>query len=85
MANALNRLLESHARPSLPFDHIRPHVSHGGKAMINIGFGLSPGEVGFGDLRRGFLHIYAANLVRETPLFPSMSDLLNSLDARNLP
>lgn len=85
MAYALNRLLELNDRPPLPFEHIRPHVSHGGRAMIAIGFDLSPGEAGFEELRRDFLDIYAANLVRETVPFPGMLDLLDSLESRNLP
>jgi phosphoglycolate phosphatase len=85
MAYALNRLLESHNRPPLPFDRIRPQVSHGGRAMIGIGFGLEPGDQGFDDLRREFLDIYAANLVRETAPFPGMLDLLDTLEIQGVP
>jgi phosphoglycolate phosphatase len=85
MAYALNRLLELHDRPPLPFELIRRHVSHGGRAMIAIGFGLSPQDGGFEELRRDFLDIYAANLARETVPFPGVLELLDSLEARNLP
>ena len=40
MAYALNLLLESHGRLPLPFETVRPHVSHGAKALVRIGFGL---------------------------------------------
>jgi 2-phosphoglycolate phosphatase len=82
MAYALNLLLAAHGRPALPFEAVRPHVSHGGKAMVHIGFGLAPGDEGFDALRREFLDIYAANLVRETAPFPGMLDLVADLEER---
>lgn len=85
MAYALNRLLERRERPPLPFERIRPHVSHGGRAMIDIGFGLAPADANFDALRQEFLDIYADNLVRETALFPGMPDLLDFLETRNVP
>jgi phosphoglycolate phosphatase len=85
MAYALNLLLQSHDRPPLPFEDIRPHVSHGGKALVRIGFGLEPEDEGFDALRREFLDIYADNLIRETTLFPGMPELLDVLEARDLP
>ena len=85
MAYALNRLLELRERPPLPFERIRPHVSHGGRAMISIGFGLAPEDAEFDRLRQEFLDIYADNLVRETALFPGMPDLLDFLETRDIP
>lgn len=85
MAYALNRLLELRDRPGLPLEQIRPHVSHGGRAMIRLGFGLEPDSAGFDELRQEFLDIYAANLVRETAPFPGMLDLLDFLEAHDLP
>jgi len=84
MAYALNLLLASHGRPALPFEAIRPHVSHGGKAMVGLGFGLAPGDEGFDALRREFLDIYAANLVRETTPFPGMLALVTDLEERGI-
>jgi len=85
MAYALNRLLERRERPPLPFEHIRPQVSHGGRAMIGIGFGLGPEDAEFDTLRQEFLDIYADNLVRETTLFPGMSDLLDYFETEDIP
>ena len=39
MGQALNTLLERHARRTLPHEEIRPHVSHGANALLLIGFG----------------------------------------------
>ena len=39
MAGALNRLLRENDRRELPFERIRPHVSHGAAALVRLGFG----------------------------------------------
>lgn len=85
MAYALNRLLESHERPPLPFERIRPQVSHGSRGMIVVGFGLTPEDAGFEVLRQEFLDIYADNLLRETVLFPGVPDLIDSLESQSVP
>jgi len=85
MAYALNRLLESRERPPLPFERIRPRVSHGGRGMIGVGFGLTPEDAGYDVLKQEFLDIYADNLVRETVLFPGVPDLIDSLESQSVP
>ncbi|OOY38965.1 hypothetical protein BOV90_11850, partial [Solemya velum gill symbiont] len=42
LAYALNRTLEAFDRPLLEYKKIRPVVSHGGVALIRLGFGLEP-------------------------------------------
>jgi phosphoglycolate phosphatase len=85
MAYALNQLLKAHDRPSLPFEAIRPHVSHGGRALVRIGFGLEPGDADYQARRAEFLEIYANNLLRETAPFPGVPELIDALDAHDLP
>ena len=85
MAYALNLLLAAHGRPALPFETVRPHVSHGSRAMVRIGFGLEPGDDGYNALRLEFLDTYAANLVRDTAPFPGMLKLVSNLEGRGIP
>lgn len=85
MAYALNRVLESRGRAPLPFEQIRPYVSHGGKAMIQAGFGLTPEHAEFAPLRQEFLDIYRDNVANDTRLFPGMEELLGTLDQRAIP
>lgn len=85
LAYALNQTLRQQGRDELPFETIRPHVSHGGIALIRLGFGLAPGDPGFEALRRRFLEIYLANLARETRLFPGMDEVLSRLEAQRIP
>ena len=73
MAQALNLLLKEKDYQPLPFDTIRPWVSHGGLALVRLGFGEERGDVKLENLRQRFLEIYAENLCRETRLFPGNS------------
>ena len=84
MAAALNDLLESEGRMSLPFATIRPHVSHGSTGMLHIGFGdgLPASEVE--RLRGAFLERYQANLAGHSRPFPGIEALLDSIDAAGL-
>ncbi len=85
MARALNRLLRAEGRAPLPFARIRPHVSHGGRALIGLGFGLQPGDPDYEQLRQQFLHLYSDDLARDTQLFPGMAELLAGLEQRAVP
>ncbi|NNM01491.1 MAG: phosphoglycolate phosphatase [Gammaproteobacteria bacterium] len=85
LAFALNTLLVEQGETALPFDTIRPHVSHGAGALLRLGFGLDP-EAGRGlELRGRLLEIYAANIARETRPFPGIIELLDALEQRALP
>lgn len=84
MAAALNKLLAIHGRSPLPFVHVRPYVSHGGRGMLRIGFGLEPDDRDYESLRLEFLDIYAAALVKETVPFPGISDLIDALELRGI-
>jgi len=82
LARALNELLIQEHRAPLPYEAIRPQVSHGAKALIALGFGLEPEALGFEALRQRLLAIYRADVCRETKLFPGMAAVLDALATR---
>jgi len=84
LANALNALLVEEGRAALPFDQIRPQVSHGSIGLLKLGFGIEPGDTGFARLRERLLAIYAADLCRDTRPFPGIEELLDTLHRRGL-
>lgn len=84
MAHTLNLLLQEQGRAPLPFDVIRPNVSHGSTALVRLGFALAGEDERLEALRQRFLEIYADNLCRETRLFPGVAQLLETLAARSL-
>ncbi len=84
LAYALNQVLLAEGKPPLPYERIRPVVSHGGKALIELGFGISEQDPAFAQLRRQLLDIYRTNLARETRPFPGMPEVLAGIQARGL-
>jgi len=79
LADALNRTLMANHRQPLPFEQIRPVVSHGGRALIELGFGIQISDPGFDDLRQQLLDFYQADISRHTQLFPGIITLICEL------
>ena len=84
LAFALNTLLNEQGMPALAFEKIRPVVSHGGRALIDLGFGVKPEDEQYGTLRERLLEIYKANIARYTRLFPGMEQVLEHIETNNL-
>lgn len=84
LATALNSLLGEKRRPAIPFLSIRPVVSHGGNALLRLGFNMEESEPGFPALRERYLRIYENLLHQDTVLFPGMDDVLDRLESAGL-
>ncbi len=83
MAGALNQLLAAEGMEVLPFERIRPHVSHGALRLVRLAFG-EPEAPRFEDLRRRFLDFYRAGIARHTRMFDGFEIVLNTLEAAGL-
>ena len=79
---AMNRMRAARGLPALPFAAMRPYTSHGARGLLSVGLDVTPEHFGYNALRDEFLDIYAANLCRETRLFPGMAELLAELEHR---
>jgi phosphoglycolate phosphatase len=84
LAAALNTVLAENHRAPLPFEYIRPVVSHGGMALIHRGFGLEPADPAIEPLRQRLLEVYRANISTYTRPFPGMPEVLDTLETRGL-
>jgi len=84
LAHALNGLLEAERREPLAFERIRPQVSLGSIALLELAFGVRPGDAGFERLRASFLERYRETLAERTRLFPDMERVLAALEARGV-
>ena len=84
LADALNTVLRNNGKTPLPFEQIRPVVSHGGIALVRLGFGLEPDQPGFEPLRQQLLEVYASGIANKTQLFPGMADLLESIETAGM-
>lgn len=85
LAYALNQTLLHYGQKALDFEEIRPVVSHGGIALIRLGFGMQPDEQGFEERRQHLLKIYEENIHRHTCLFPEMDVVLDNLEDSGTP
>jgi N-acetyl-D-muramate 6-phosphate phosphatase len=82
---ALNLQRERHGLPFLPQEQIRPYASHGSKGLLWIGFGLTPEDPDFGEMRTEYLGLYDQVFIRSPILFDGMAALLQEIEARKLP
>jgi 2-phosphoglycolate phosphatase len=83
MCEALNNLrAEEHLEP-LPFDRVRCQVSHGGHALVRLGFGTLPPDE-HETMRMRLLGIYRKQLSRHTGLFSGGDRMLGELERRGL-
>jgi phosphoglycolate phosphatase len=82
MAGALNQLRAEHDIAPLPYEVIRPWVSHGATALVKLGFGQDLALARMEALRLRYLDLYAARLCMESTLFPGMADVLAALEAK---
>ncbi len=76
----LNRLRLEEGLEPLPAGTIRPHVSHGVRGLLRIGFALAPGDAPYAELNRRFLERYGQALCVGTTLFDGMAGLLDRLE-----
>jgi phosphoglycolate phosphatase len=84
LAEALNTVLTENRHDPLAFESIRPVVSHGGAALIQLGFGLEQSDPAFEPLRQRLLEIYRDNLSRLTTAFPGIGELLETIEQRDI-
>ncbi len=79
LAHALNQTLIAHHKPVLTLEQIRPVVSHGGKALIELGFNLSESDSNFEALRLELLEFYKQDIATHTQLFDGIKSLIEQL------
>lgn len=85
LAHALNQTLQLHGKPDLSLKQIRPAVSHGGNALIRLGFNIELEDSRFESLRQDLLRFYIQDICLHTTLFPGIEQLLQRLDENKIP
>jgi len=81
----LNQLRQQHGLEPLPPEQIRRSVSNGARAMVRVGFGLEPDHQDYAGKHSAFLDLYEAGVAVETTLFEGIEELLQTLEARDIP
>jgi phosphoglycolate phosphatase len=77
---ALNMQLERHGLQPLLHEKIRPVASHGSKALLELGFNLTPADDSFSGMQEEYLAIYDQVLTNYPVLFEGMSELLDLIE-----
>lgn len=83
MAHALNRLRIAEGLAELPFETIRPYVSHGAPRLLRLGFGEAE-AARYESLRQRFLDFYRAGLAVHTCLFAGFERVLTAIERAGL-
>lgn len=81
----LNQVLAHAGRPPVSEAAVRSQVSNGARALVTLGFGLTPEDADFGQYLDQVLNAYADRLDVDTRLFPGMDRVLDALDLRAIP
>ena len=80
LAEALNHVLREAGREPLPYETIRPVVSHGSPALLKLGFAMDEAHPDYAKYRQTLLNHYLANIARHTTLFAGMAELLAEVE-----
>jgi N-acetyl-D-muramate 6-phosphate phosphatase len=83
MAAALNRLRVDEGLAPIPYEQIRPLVSHGAPRLLRLAFG-EPDQGRYDALRRRFLDFYHAAIAVHTRLFAGFDGVLDAIERAGL-
>ncbi len=84
LAEALNFVLTKNGQATLPFEAIRPIVSNGGIALIQLGFQIEPEHPSFETYRQQLLEYYQQNIAQFTRPFNGIENVLEYLTNNNI-
>lgn len=85
LGNALNLLLKRYNKQPIAHELIWPVASHGSKGLLALGFGISPEDSSFEQLKSEYLDLYESVFTRNPHFLPGIEALLDALDARHVP
>lgn len=85
LGHALNRMRLARGLDALSIALIRTEASAGSPGLLRLGFDVKPGDDDFEQMRSEFLGNYTERICHDTCLFPGMTELLDELEARQLP
>ena len=84
LGHALNLQLIRHGKQPLADAAIRPFASHGSRGLIGLGFGITPKDNNFINMRDEYLAIYDTVFTRSPVLLPGIAALLQLIETKGL-
>jgi N-acetyl-D-muramate 6-phosphate phosphatase len=85
LAAALNHVVAEERLPTLPLEEIRPHVSRGGLALIQLAFQQHRQEHELEPLRLRLLNYYLEHIADHSRLFDGFESVLETLESNSIP
>lgn len=85
LAAAANQQRRYRNLPTLPYEALRPHASHGARGLLKAALGLDPDDPDYAASRQQFLRDYAQAMLTHARLFDGVRELLAALDDQGLP
>ena len=79
LTGAANDMLAARGLTPVPYESLRPLCGSGARGMIGGAFGIAPGDERFDALKREFLDIYEARMLRLTGVFAEVAAMLGEL------
>lgn len=76
---AVDQMRVSRGMPSLPLDHYRPLAGSGARGMLALGFGLTPADSQFEDMREEFFRNYEQCMTQRTYAFDGVAEMIANL------
>ena len=84
LGHALNLQLIRHGKQPLADAAIRPFASHGSRGLVGLGFGITPKDSNFINMRDEYLAIYDTVFTRSPVLLPGIAELLQTIETNGL-
>ena len=84
LGHALNLQLICHGKQPLAEAAIRPFASHGSRGLIGLGFGITPKDNNFINMRDEYLAIYDTVFTRSPVLLPGIAELLQAIEIKGI-
>ena len=84
LGHALNLQLIRHGKQPLSDAAIRPFASHGSRGLVGLGFGITPKDDNFIQMRDEYLSIYESVFTRSPVLLLGIAELLHAIEAKGL-
>ena len=85
LAAALNKVRVEDGLPPMPIETLRPMTSHGARGLLGLGMNLTPADAEYPQYAARFLAHYEQALCQDTRLFDGVADLLDAIEARQIP
>lgn len=84
LGHALNIQLLKYGKSALTDAEIRPFASHGSRGLLGLGFGITPEDANFIQMKNEYLDIYESVLTRSPALFDGMQAILEAIVAEGM-